>query len=269
MGFYDTKEKILAYVQAKNKAVTTKEIADDLGILRNNVSKELNVLVRAGQLSKIAGRPVKYQSLTDKTDTVTAETVSKIPDPTEPPLKSSIFDTMIGQKDSLKTQIEQAKAAILYPPHGLNVLITGPTGSGKTYFANAMHQFAINQAMVENKNFVTFNCADYAHNPQLLMSHLFGYVKGAFTGAQEDRDGLIQKADGGILFLDEVHRLPPEGQEMIFYFMDHGTYSKLGEITKVHHADVRLICATTEDPESSLLKTFVRRIPITIQMPQF
>ncbi|WOY89177.1 sigma 54-interacting transcriptional regulator [Ligilactobacillus murinus] len=263
------KEKILAYVQAKNKAVTTKEIADDLGILRNNVSKELNVLVRAGQLSKIAGRPVKYQSLTDKTDTVTAETVSKIPDPTEPPLKSSIFDTMIGQKDSLKTQIEQAKAAILYPPHGLNVLITGPTGSGKTYFANAMHQFAINQAMVENKNFVTFNCADYAHNPQLLMSHLFGYVKGAFTGAQEDRDGLIQKADGGILFLDEVHRLPPEGQEMIFYFMDHGTYSKLGEITKVHHADVRLICATTEDPESSLLKTFVRRIPITIQMPQF
>lgn len=263
------KEKILAYVQAKNKAVTTKEIADDLGILRNNVSKELNVLVRAGQLSKIAGRPVKYQSLTDKTDTVTAETVSKIPDPVEPPLKSSIFDTMIGQKDSLKTQIEQAKAAILYPPHGLNVLITGPTGSGKTYFANAMHQFAINQAMVENKNFVTFNCADYAHNPQLLMSHLFGYVKGAFTGAQEDRDGLIQKADGGILFLDEVHRLPPEGQEMIFYFMDHGTYSKLGEITKVHHADVRLICATTEDPESSLLKTFVRRIPITIQMPQF
>lgn len=263
------KEKILAYVQAKNKAVTTKEIADDLGILRNNVSKELNVLVRAGQLSKIAGRPVKYQSLTAKTDTVTAETVSKIPDPVEPPLKSSIFDTMIGQKDSLKTQIEQAKAAILYPPHGLNVLITGPTGSGKTYFANAMHQFAINQAMVENKNFVTFNCADYAHNPQLLMSHLFGYVKGAFTGAQEDRDGLIQKADGGILFLDEVHRLPPEGQEMIFYFMDHGTYSKLGEITKVHHADVRLICATTEDPESSLLKTFVRRIPITIQMPQF
>lgn len=263
------KEKILAYVQAKNKAVTTKEIADDLGILRNNVSKELNVLVRAGQLSKIAGRPVKYQSLTAETDTVIAETVSNRPDPAKTALKSSIFDTMIGQKDSLKTQIEQAKAAILYPPHGLNVLITGPTGSGKTYFANAMHQFAVNQAMVENKNFVTFNCADYAHNPQLLMSHLFGYVKGAFTGAQEDRDGLIQKADGGILFLDEVHRLPPEGQEMIFYFMDHGTYSKLGEITKVHHADVRLICATTEDPESSLLKTFVRRIPITIQMPQF
>ena len=101
------------------------------------------------------------------------------------------------------------------------------------------------------------------------MSHLFGYVKGAFTGANEDQEGLIQKADGGILFLDEVHRLPPEGQEMIFYLMDHGTYSRLGETDKAHHANLRLICATTEDPESSLLATFVRRIPIVVQMPSF
>ncbi len=72
-----------------------------------------------------------------------------------------------------------------------------------------------------------------------------------------------------MLFLDEVHRLPPEGQEMIFYFMDHGTYSRLGETAKSHHANVRLVCATTEDPESTLLQTFVRRIPITIQLPAF
>ena len=72
------KEKILAYVQTKNKAVTTKEIADDLGILRNNVSKELNVLVRAGKLSKLAGRPVKYQSLAAETDTLIPQTDSKM-----------------------------------------------------------------------------------------------------------------------------------------------------------------------------------------------
>ena len=154
------KEKILAYVQTKNKAVTTKEIADDLGILRNNVSKELNVLVRAGKLSKLAGRPVKYQSLAAETDTLIPQTGSKMPDPAEPVLRPSIFDTMIGQKDSLKTQIEQAKAAILYPPHGLNVLITGPTGSGKTYFANAMHQFAVNQAMIENKKIGRASCRE-------------------------------------------------------------------------------------------------------------
>src|SRR5699024_1511084 len=74
---------------------------------------------------------------------------------------------------------------------------------------------------------------------------------------------------GGMLFLDEIHRLPPEGQEMIFYFMDHGTYSRLGETGKKHQADVRIVGATTEDPTSALLDTFVRRIPINIQLPAF
>ncbi len=72
-----------------------------------------------------------------------------------------------------------------------------------------------------------------------------------------------------MLFLDEIHRLPPEGQEMIFYFMDHGTYSRLGETTKSHEANVRIVGATTEDPGSSLLETFVRRIPINIKLPAF
>ena len=101
------------------------------------------------------------------------------------------------------------------------------------------------------------------------MSHLFGYAKGAFTGADEEKMGIIDQADGGMLFLDEIHRLPPEGQEMIFYFMDHGTYSRLGETTKSHEANVRIVGATTEDPGSSLLETFVRRIPINIKLPAF
>ena len=106
----------------------------------------------------------------------------------------------------------------------------------------------MNEGVIKKQKFTTFNCADYAHNPQLLMSHLFGYAKGAFTGATEDHDGLIQEADGGMLFLDEVHRLPPEGQEMIFYFMDHGTYNRLGETAKARHADVRLVCANDGRP---------------------
>src|SRR5699024_12815837 len=79
----------------------------------------------------------------------------------------------------------------------------------------------------------------------------------------------IDQADGSMLFLDEIHRLPPEGQEMVFYFMDHGTYSRLGESGKQHQADVRIIGATTEDPHSALLDTFVRRIPINIHLPSF
>ena len=121
----------------------------------------------------------------------------------------------------------------------------------------------------EDAPFIVFNCADYCNNPQLLLSHIFGHIKGAFTGAEKEKEGIVEKADGGILFLDEIHRLPPEGQEMIFYFMDTGTYNKLGETDRHRKANVLLIGATTEDPNSTLLNTFIRRIPITIAIPNF
>ena len=115
--------------------------------------------------------------------------------------------------------------------------------------------------------FESFNCADYYNNPQLLLSQLFGYSKGAFTGATEDHIGLVEQANGGILLLDEVHRLPPEGQEMLFYFIDNGTFSRLGENNVKRTANVLIICATTENPSSALLETFLRRIPMTISIP--
>ncbi|MFK4567526.1 sigma 54-interacting transcriptional regulator [Enterococcus sp. UD-01] len=266
------------------KGVTTEEVSMVLAIQRSNASKDLNQLVRDGLLEKTAGRPVKY---VDKaifkyqplTKPVKSYRENNLVEPAENNLQQrpvkkypveDIFKGMIGSTGSMRTPVEQAKAAILYPPKGLNCLITGPTGSGKTYFAHAMFQFALLNHVVEaDKKLVVFNCADYAHNPELLMSHLFGYAEGAFTGATKAKEGIIHEADGSILFLDEVHRLPPEGQEMVFYFMDHGTYSRLGETVKNRHADVRIICATTENPTSSLLNTFVRRIPIIIQLPNF
>lgn len=133
-----------------------------------------------------------------------------------------------------------------------------------------MFEFAKDRGLINgHEELVVFNCADYAHNSELLMSHLFGYAAGAFTGANKEKEGLIAKADGGMLFLDEIHRLPPEGQEMIFYFMDNGKYNRLGETAKERQADVRIICATTEDATSYLLSTFIRRIPISIQLPSF
>ena len=290
-----------AAFEQENDGVTTQEVVMQLDIKRPNASSDLNELVRQGKLIKSSGRPVRYAdhslkwnkqpqkkmhtykedqpkptAMASSEKRGSASEISRVPTTREVKHAGSretnneVFANVIGSKDSMRTQVDQAKAAILYPPKGLSCLITGPTGSGKTFFVHAMFRFAqANQVFAADKELVVFNCADYAHNPELLMAHLFGYRKGAFTGATETTDGLIQRADGGMLFMDEVHRLPPEGQEMIFYLLDHGTYNRLGETDKANKVNVRLVCATTEDPASSLLQTFVRRIPIVIKLPQF
>lgn len=259
--------------------ITTAEVADFFRIQRSNASKDLNNLVREGLIDKLDGRPVRYVCKTvfqHKPLSKYVESYREIESPVIKPKKAEflnsedIFKRVVGAYSSMKNSTEQAKAAILYPPKGLNSLIIGPTGSGKTFFAHTMFQFAKqNKVIDDKKEMIVFNCADYASNPELLMSHLFGHVKGAFTGADQEKEGLISLANDSFLFLDEIHRLPPEGQEMVFYFMDNGTFAKLGETQKNNHSSVRIICATTEDPSSSLLNTFVRRIPITIQLPNF
>jgi transcriptional regulatory protein LevR/transcriptional regulator with AAA-type ATPase domain len=263
--------------------ITTKEVSDELDIIRSNVSKDLNLLVREGKLKKIDGRPVRFVPLESvRHQPLTAHVPSyKEERPEQKGVTQEVFDysvketrdifqSIIGAKGSMKNAVDQAKAAVLYPPKGLNTLITGPTGSGKSFFAHAMFKFAQSHELIDpEKELVVFNCADYANNPELLMSYLFGYAKGAFTGAASEKEGLIQQADNSMLFLDEIHRLPPEGQEMIFYFMDTGKYSRLGETGKSREASVRIVCATTEDPKSTFLDTFMRRIPINIHMPSF
>ena len=264
-------------LNSENQLFTTQEIAEELSLQRSNVSKDLNEFVRKGLMIKLVGRPVRYQ-LQNTPSSVEAEVLHQhsaspqLPSKQSdvPIAKSDVFSQLIGNQSSLKNAVEQAKAAVLYPPKGLDCLITGPTGSGKTHFAHSMFQYAQERQIIGlDKKLIIFNCADYANSPELLMSHLFGYVQGAFTGADSERKGLIDEADHSILFLDEIHRLPPEGQEMIFYLMDYGTYGRLGELGKNRQANVRIVGATTENANSVLLDTFLRRIPIHIQLPAF
>ena len=258
------------------------EIGKRLNISRNNVSKELNILVSEKKVIKIIGKPVYYidrsrveEILERKIDKNITETKSMRlllkPDNSEYEENlnnTDIFSSIIGSEWSMEVPIKQAKAAILYPPRGLHTLLVGPTGVGKTMFAEMMYNYALQIKKIKaNVKFIVFNCAEYAENPQLIISQLFGHVKGAFTGADQDKPGLIEKADGGILLLDEVHRLPPEGQEMLFLLMDKNIYRRLGETENTRNANVLLIAATTEDVNSVLLKTFLRRIPMVIKLP--
>lgn len=285
------KEKIYNYIKEKSFNIQEEEfikiggfsaqqVSEELNILRNNVSKELNELCRESKIIKIKGRPVLYfhrKSLENifsiklPRDLIAIEDIDNFIKNNSKQIKNdSPFRYLIGEKTSLKNQVEQAKAAILYPPNGLHTLIIGETGVGKTLFANMMYSYAkYSGRLNEDAPFVVFNCADYYNNPQLLLSHVFGHIKGAFTGADSDKKGVVEKADGGILFLDEIHRLPPEGQEMIFYFMDTGTFNRLGETERNRKANILIIGATTENPASTFLKTFMRRIPITITIPNF
>ncbi|VBB08941.1 phosphotransferase system mannose-type iia component [Lucifera butyrica] len=178
------------------------------------------------------------------------------------------FANLVGSTGSLEVPIQQAKAAMIYPPNGLHCLILGETGVGKSELAEAMYKFAVETGRLKSDSpFIVFNCADYAENAQLLMSHLFGHVKGAYTGAVGERKGLIEQAHGGVLFLDEVHRLTSEGQEMLFQLIDKGQFRRLGESEFVRMAKVQLIAATTENTETTLLATFKRRIPMIIELP--
>ncbi|NLX91098.1 MAG: sigma 54-interacting transcriptional regulator [Firmicutes bacterium] len=264
--------------------VKAEDISQHLDIHRSNASHYLNRLVKKGEAIKINGRPANFldrgevekelcrklsikeliiNDLKELTVSVQvqekrqAENFNKYP-----------FKNLIGYNNSLSKQIEQAKAAVMYPPNGLHTLIVGPTGAGKSLFAHKMYEFAKQMGVIEGgSDFITFNCADYSNNPQLLFSQLFGYTKGAFSGADSDKPGLVEMADGSMLFLDEIHRLPPEGQETLFNLMDYGTFRRLGETKKTREAQVRIVGATTISPDSVLLQTFLRRIPLVIHIP--
>jgi len=127
-------------------------------------------------------------------------------------------------------------------PANSTVLIRGETGTGKELVARAVHD----QSLRSDMPFVTVNCGALPEN--LIESELFGHRKGAFTGADEGREGLFQTAHGGTIFLDEIGELPKAMQAKLLRVLESGDIRKVGE-NESQRVDVRVICATHRNLE--------------------
>ncbi len=144
---------------------------------------------------------------------------------------------LVGRSVAMRrlfAQLEQLAAS------DATVLIRGETGVGKEALARALHSLSSRSA----KPFVAFDCG--ATSTNLVQSVLFGHVRGAFTGAVKDSIGLIESADGGVLFLDEVASLPAEVQPVLLRVLESRTFQRVGE-GRARSSDFQLLASTSED----------------------
>lgn len=146
------------------------------------------------------------------------------------------------------------------------VLFMGETGTGKGLFAQVVHEISNRR----DRPFVQVNCA--ALPEALLESELFGYVQGAFTGANRDKAGLFEEAEGGTIFLDEIEKIPEAVQAKLLHVLDRGEIRPVGA-TRTRRVDARVICATSSDlreriREGRFLEDLYYRLnDITVRVP--
>ena len=149
---------------------------------------------------------------------------------------------LLGQSPAHKRMMKEVRLAA---PSNMTVLITGETGVGKELVANAIHA----ESLRARKPFISLNCA--ALPETLVESELFGHVRGAFSGAINDRRGKFELADGGTLFLDEVGELSLVVQAKLLRALQSGQIQRVGS-DQEHRVDVRVIAATNRDLEEEV-----------------
>jgi len=147
------------------------------------------------------------------------------------------FEGIIGSSQAIRQVIATMRQIA---PSPIPVLITGESGTGKELIAQAIH----NNSQRSKKHFVPLNCAGLSES--ILEDELFGHVKGAFTGADRDRQGRFEYADSGTLFLDEVGDMPLVMQAKLLRVLEGGEVVRMGT-NEPRHVDVRLVSATSRD----------------------
>lgn len=151
--------------------------------------------------------------------------------------QSGEFEMLIAESQSMKRVIRQAKRM-----SGLDapLLITGETGTGKELLAKSCHQHSLRK----DKPFLVLNCAALPDN--VAESELFGYAAGAFEGATQAKKGILELAEGGTVFLDEIGDMSKVLQSKFLRLLQDGTYRRVGD-EKEYTTDVRIICSTQKD----------------------
>lgn len=154
------------------------------------------------------------------------------------------FRNIIGTCSQMRKIFEIIESVA---PTDASVLIKGESGTGKELIAKAIHALSLRY----DKPLVCINCASL--NESLLEAELFGYVKGAFTGAISDRKGRLEIADGGTLFLDEMAHMSIGFQTKLLRFLQEGTFEPVGSF-ETKQADVRILAATNKNPKEEIRK---------------
>jgi len=163
--------------------------------------------------------------------------------------EASMFEEIVGSSDALRRVLALVSKVA---PTDSTVLITGETGTGKELVARAIHKRSDRAA----RAFVSVSCAAIA--PSLVTSELFGYEKGAFTGALQRHLGRFELADGGTIFLDEVGELPPETQITLLRVLQERTFERVGGTHPIP-ANVRVVAATNRDLEKAVADGMFRQ----------
>jgi two-component system, NtrC family, response regulator PilR len=173
------------------------------------------------------------------------------------------LDSIIGHSSKMKAIFDMI---LTVAPQSSRILITGETGTGKELVARAIHE----NSTRSQAPFITINCGAFPET--LLESELFGYVKGAFTGANENRQGLFKAANGGTLFLDEIGDMSLPMQVKLFRVLQEGKVRPVGSNEETD-IDVRVIAATNKDLDKAIVAgefredLYYRLSVIPIQLP--
>ncbi len=196
--------------------------------------------LKAGALDYLH-KPLDFEELRQGLERALAQGAAHRPEQA-PSGEADPVSEMIGDSPPMRELAAMIRAVA---PSEASVLILGESGTGKELVAKALHEGSPRR----KRPLVTVNCAALAEN--LLESELFGHEKGAYTGAQRQRDGRFVQADGGTLFLDEIGEMAPALQAKLLRALQQGEVQRLGS-DKAIRVDVRVLAATNRDLEAEV-----------------